>query len=309
MFSATENASNHLPHTLAAADANNLEIHHPYSPPQAAVPEGNLGGISIRELYPDTIAHQNMISSLEHLMQLIGNPIRTMVAVSELNPCAHSTSIFSTSVLLPNDLAEARNNLSRFHNTLLDIESSLNAPGINRALPEYALCKAALIKAIDSFRKAFETLNDPKKSFDEYVERLTETSRDYSALATAVRLFTDAQREASLASPPGAFKVTAAEAAAQGIHQPPDALRAIIEPEATPIAVAMPIANHIAAQTAKTPKNPHGYPVVKAEIGTPADIEIPADHVVNLMTQDQMEKLIAERNAEITKDHSQIIAP
>ncbi|MFZ4116559.1 MAG: hypothetical protein ACOYK6_07550 [Chthoniobacterales bacterium] len=266
----------------------------------ATAPEGNLEGISLRALFPNPIAHQEMTSSLDYFMQLIGNPVRTVVAVSELHPCTDSTSVFSTSVLLPNDVAEARNNLSSFHNTLLNIEASLEGPQINRALPEYEPCRRALIKAIQSFRTAFEILNNDSKSWAQYADAITEASHDYTALANATRIFTDAQRAHSLASPPGAFHISAAEAATQGIHQYDDASRPIIEPEAVPFADATTIQfapDHVIAKTARTPNNPDGYPVVRATLGTLAEAEIPTNQVRNLSTHTTIEALMAERIA------------
>jgi hypothetical protein len=305
----TSNLHNNINSTLdtnAAVHAN-TEIQESTSTVQSAepltAPEGNLEGISIRALFPNPIAHQEMTSSLDYFLQLIGNPVRTLAAVSELHPCTNSTSVFSTSVLLPNDVAETRNKLSVFHNTLLNIEASLESPQINRALPEYEPCKTALIKATQSFRTAFEILNNNSKSWAEYAHAITEASHDYTALANTVRIFTDAQRAHSLESPPGAFHITAAEAAAQGIHQYGDASRPIIEPESVPFADATTIqfaSDHVIAQTARTPNNPDGYPVVRATLETLAAIEIPNDQVHNLSTHAEIEILMAERNQPVS---------
>ncbi len=272
--------------------------------------QGNLAGVPIQPVspheslasyLPPPIPHQERTSNLDYFMELIANPVRTFdAAIGSLS----SASIHSTSVLLPDDLAEQRNALSTLNNSLMESARALDSPHINRTLPEYEPYKTAFIKAVQSFSHAWNILNSDVNSrfntWDDFGTALHQASNDYNTLTTASRAFSDAQRLQSLATPKGAYPVSAAEAALAGIHPPPDARGPIAIPHAIPVAYGTPADSKISAQQAKSDKNPHGLSVVEAEAVGEAEAARPDDkspliEATNLSTNQEIAALIEQR--------------
>ena len=272
--------------------------------------QGHLAGVPIQPVSPNgsltsylprPIPPQERTSNLDYFMGLIANPVRTLdAAIRSLS----SASIDSTSVLLPDDLVEQRNALSALNNSLMEIASALDSPHINRTLPEYETYKTAFIKAAQSFSHAWNILNSDVNSrsntWAAFEAAVNQSSNDNHTLTTASRAFSDAQRLQSLATPNGAYRVSAAEAALAGIHPPPDARGPIAIPHAIPVAYvayATPADSKISAQQAKSDKNPHGLSVVEAEEARPDD-QSPLVEATNLSTNEEIAALIAQRAQE-----------
>jgi len=267
-------------------------------------PQGDLAGISIQPVntnqslssyLPRPIPPQARTSNLDYFMGLIANPVRTFdAAMGSLS----GISIHNTSVLLPDNLAEQRNVLSNVNNSLMHVASVLDSPHINRTLPEYETYRTAFIKTAQSFSHAWNILNSDLNSrsntWDDFVTAFNQAFNDDNALSTAARAFSDAQRRQSLATPKGAYPVSAAEAAANGIHPPSDARGPIAIPHAIPVAYATPADSKISAQLAESDKNPESFSVVEPEALEPDDPSplVPAQ---NLSTNAEIAALIEQR--------------
>jgi hypothetical protein len=266
--------------------------------------QGHLGGTTIQPVSPNgslasylprPIPPQERTSNLDYFMELIANPLRTWeAAIGSLS----SATIHSTSVLLPDDIAEQRNALSTLNNSLMETAHALGSPHINRTLPEYETYKTAFIKAAQSFSHAWNILNSDVNSHSNtwaaFEAALHEASNDYNTLTTASRAFSDAQRLQALATPKGAYPVSAVEAALDGIHPPPDARGPIAIPHAIPVAYGTPADSKISAQLAKSDKNPEGLSVVEAEAVGPDD-QSPLVPAQNLLTNEEIVALIEQR--------------
>lgn len=271
--------------------------------------EGNLDGVSIQVVSPHRGTRSEMISHLDHWMGLIGNPVRTFVAASEFNHLTNSSSMFSMHILVPSELVTYQNLLTRLQKKLSDIETALDRPQINRELPEYAVCRRAFSQTTQSFNSASAILNDHtshSNSLADLDNALNQTGNDYGELVNAYNLLiyaNYAQRyhlpQSSSDTAPGAFHVSAQEAAYQGIYPPDDARRPIILPEATPITIGQPVADYryeAIQRASRASDNPIPYPVVQATLGIPADVEISTDQINNLSTHAEIEALMNQRN-------------
>lgn len=266
--------------------------------------QGHLAGVPIQSVsthesltsyLPRPIPPQERTSNLDYFMGLIANPVRTLDAVIG---SLSSASIDSTSVLLPDDLVEQRDALSALNNSLMNTARVLDSPHINRTLPEYETYKTAFIKTAQSFNRAWNILNSEanrhSNTWNDFFTALNQASNDNHTLTTASRAFSDAQRLQSLATPNGAYRVSAAEAALAGIHPPPDARGPIAIPHAISIAYGTPADSKISAQQAKSDKNPHGLSVVEAEEARPDD-QSPLVPAQNLLTNQEIAVLIEQR--------------
>ena len=147
-------------------------------------------------------------------------------------------------------------------------EARLDSPRINQNLPELADCRECLRTTVEAFAAVFRIKQRSTSSLEEYVEAVQIASQRYSDFAASVKAVTNAQRVLQATSPPGAYHVSAAEAAAMGQYtyfDPP--VREI--PEAELLTTTLPDeiqpSDAIIARTAQTPLNRDGIPVVRPE--------------------------------------------
>jgi hypothetical protein len=266
--------------------------------------QGHLAGVPIQPVntnqslasyLPRPIPLRERTSNLDYFIGLIANPLRTLdAAMGSLS----GATIHSTSVLLPDDIAEQRNRLSDLNDALMQVASTLDSPHINRTLPEYETYRTAFIKAAQSCSHAWNILNSDLNSNSNtlaaFETALHQASNDFDTLTTASRAFSDAQRRQSSETPKGAYLVSAVAAASAGIYPPTDARGPIAMPHAISIAYGTPADSKISEQQAKSDKNPEGLSVVEAEAARPDD-QSPLIEATNLLTNEEIVELIEQR--------------
>ena len=104
------NIGNTIPHQeiIAPGDEGALQENH-------AAGADQIAHLPFVPVAPDRERHQELISTTDHIMQLIGNPVRTLFALSENASCCTDTSIGALQVLSPNDVIISHRNLEHFH--------------------------------------------------------------------------------------------------------------------------------------------------------------------------------------------------
>ena len=266
--------------------------------------QGHLAGVPIQPVSPNQslasylplpIPPQERTSNLDYFIGLIANPVRTWeAAIGSLS----GATIHSTSVLLPDDVAEQRNALSNVNDALMQVASALDSPHINRTLPEYETYKTAFIQAAQSFSRAWNILNSDLDSHSNTVAAFEtafdQASEDYNTLTTASRDFSDAEHRQSLETPKGAYHISAEEAASQGHYDPHNNRVRIATPHATPVAYATPADSKISAELEQSDNHPHGSRVFEAEAAWPDD-QRPLIEAISLLTHEERAALMEER--------------
>lgn len=243
-------------------------------------PQGNLDGVRIENITPDLTAHQEEISTADHLMQLIGNPVRTLLAISENTSCCTDTSIAALSVLNPNNVITSHRNLMEVRDQLRSMEFSL-LRFRNQTLPEYRTCMDSFNHAEEAFDHALQLFHNKNTPWSEYTDAITSAANAFRNFATSVKNLGTAQTAATASMPPGAYRISAEEAANEGSFPYHDHLPAREPAEA--ISVNLPI-GHLQPLPEKDPAlrllrkapyRPDSLPIVQAEAPIMMVHEIP----------------------------------
>ncbi len=216
---------------------------------------GNIQGVNFRALFREPLPPEEPISDCEYAAELVGNPVRTLGSLIEFAYFQHSASLATYRTLARRELTSIRNYLSNFQRHLESIAEMLEAAPPNiQALPEYARCSEDMTRTIESLNTTLEILNDDSRPLSDYERSFNQLRNNHTRLSSSITAFNQALQNIhntpSLPlSPPGAVAISAEEAAAQGIFQAREAQQRIIEPEAIPIPVTVPLSDKIAGES------------------------------------------------------------
>ena len=256
---------NTIPHQeiIAPADEGALQENHAAGAHQVA-------HLPFVPVAPDRERHQELISTTDHIMQLIGNPVRTLLALSENASCCTETSIGVLQVLSPNELTISHHNLMEVRDQLRSMELSI-LRFRNQNLPEYRICLEGFNHAEEAFDHALQLLHNKKTPWSEYTEAIQSAADSFTAFATSIQNFRTTQAAATALIPPGAYHISAEEAAREGsfyYHEPLPPREPV---EAIPVNLPvghlqpLPETDPALRLLRKAPYRPDGLPIVQAE--------------------------------------------
>lgn len=263
-----DNITNNIPQQIISpTNEQTLHENHTITPPQ----DHQDTHLPFVPVVPNQEAHQELLSTTDHLMQLIGNPVRTLLAISENAYRSTNTSIEAVAVLMPRAVTTTHRHLIATENYLRSIEPIV-LRFRNQNLPEYANCLELFNRtkeAFDHTQHLFDNKNTPwlefhnarKSTIDAYVNFYRSFENLLAAQASAAALHS-----------PGAYHISAEESALEGSFynheplQPQEPLEAI--PVNLPIAHVQPLPEKDPALRLhkKAPYGPDGLPIVQAEI-------------------------------------------
>ncbi len=257
-----------IPHQeiIAPADEGTLQENHAVVLPLAH----QIAHLPFVPVEPDQERHQELISTTDHIMQLIGNPIRTLLAISENASCCSDTSIAALSVLSPNDVITSHRNLMEARDQLRSIEVAV-LRFRNQNLPEYRTCLEGFNHAEEAFDNALQLFHNKNTPWSEYSDAIQSAADSFTAFAASAENLRTAQAAATALIPPGAYHISAEEAALEGSfpyhdHSPPrEPVEAI--PVNLPIGHLQPLPETASALRLlrKAPDRPDALPIVQAE--------------------------------------------
>ncbi len=221
-------------------------------------------------LETDHIRHQELLTQVDHLMELIGNPVRTLSASTEFCSCSSEPTINALSTFSPNDVITSRNNLLEGRNKLYAIQRTLlRFPHQN--LPEYERCLEGFSRAEEAFERALELIHNAHTPWSEYASAIQSASDEFSSFAHATQDLRTAYNTAAAAVPPGAYHISAQEATREGVFSyfptppPRDPVEAVSINLPIGHVTPLPEKNSALRLLKKAPYGPEGLPLVKAE--------------------------------------------
>ncbi len=254
------------PELVASVQEETLQDYH------AAVPSS-----ALQEVHPpfarvesDEERHQELLSTVDHLMLLIGNPIRTLLAVSEHCSSLSDLSIDACTVLHPNDVIISHNNIVEVRDRLRSMEIAL-LQFRDQSLPAYNTCVICFHRAEEAFANALQLFRNKNTPWSAYQEGIQLASAAFTAFATSVHHLRTAQAAAIALISPGAYHISAEDAAREGsfFHASSQPPREAVE--ATLVELPMGHLQPFPKKDAelrllrKAPYRPDGLSVVQAE--------------------------------------------